>query len=127
MERNRRGPPMQLAFAFMALQSFLPLYLKFCRGNFLDHPTNIWTGIGMLCLMLLQLLVMRLQQTIGPRWFVPKRWRMGPNEHNYFLDVPCPKQNTLDEESGNNSEEMICVICMNDIRFEVNDHGGLIE
>ena len=52
-ERNRRGPPMQLAFAFMALQSFLPLYLKFCKSNFLDHQTNYGTGIGMLSLMML--------------------------------------------------------------------------
>jgi len=68
----------------MALQSFLPLYLKMYRGNFLDHQTNILTGIGMLLLMISQLVVMYLQQKLGPRWFVPKKWRLGVNEHNYF-------------------------------------------
>ena len=60
VERTRRGPPMQLALSFMALQSFLPLYLKMYRGNFLDHQTNILTGIAMLLLMMLQLIVMYL-------------------------------------------------------------------
>ena len=69
---------------------------------------------------------MRLQQTIGPRWFVPKRWRLGPNEHNYYFDVPSQKRTLVDEEE-NNEENMICVICMNDIRFEVNDFGSVIE
>ena len=100
VERSRRGPPMQLALSFMALQSFLPLYLKLYRGNFLDHPTNILTGIGMLLLMLAQLVVMYLQQRLGPRWFVPKKWRLGPNEHNYFVDVPHARAGLTDEESG---------------------------
>lgn len=37
VKRTRRGPPMQLALSFMALQSFLPLYLKVYKQNFLDH------------------------------------------------------------------------------------------
>ena len=43
---------MQLALSFMALQSFLPLYLKVYKQNFLDHETNLWTAAGMLALML---------------------------------------------------------------------------
>jgi hypothetical protein len=124
VERTRRGPPMQLALSFMALQSFLPLYLKMYRGNFLDHQTNILTGIAMLLLMMLQLIVMYLQQKLGPRWFVPKKWRLGVNEHNYFQDVP-HRRSLTDEEGA--QEEMTCVICMNDIRHEVDAFGGVIE
>lgn len=126
--RTRRGPPMQLALSFMALQSFLPLYLKLVRGNFLDHQTNILTGVGMLVLMLLQLLIMYSQQKLGPRWFVPKKWRLGPNEYNYFHEVVHKRRSLTSEDAEENKqEENICVICMNDIKFEVDEFGGVIE
>lgn len=80
----------------------------------------------MILLMLVQLVVMYLQQKLGPRWFVPKKWRLGPNEHNYFVDVPHRRHSLTDEESGA-QEEMTCVICMNDIRHEVDAFGGVIE
>jgi hypothetical protein len=122
IDRNRRGPSIKLACSFMALQSFLPLYLKMHTNNFLDHKPDFLCGYVMLLIMGLQVFVMRKQQTWGPRWFVPRAWRLNPEAHNYFLEVPQKRSrdSLVEDENGGqpveyDEDEMICVICMNSV------------
>ena len=70
--------------ALLALQSFLPLYLKMCYGNFLNNKIDIAGGCVMILVMAVQVVVIRLQQTMGPRWFVPEQFRRNPFAFQYY-------------------------------------------
>lgn len=61
---------------------------------------------------------------LGPRWFVPKRWRRDPLSYEYNRHL---SSTVVQEEEAGSSEEMICVICMNPIRHEVDVFGGLVK
>jgi len=86
--RSRKGPPMQLVIALLALQSFLPLYLKMCYNNFLSNKTDMLGGLLMILVMAAQVVIIEFQQRWGPRWFVPERFRRNPFAYNYYHDVP---------------------------------------
>ena len=60
LRRTRKGPPTQLVVALLALQAFLPLYLKMCSGNFLDNEIDYVGGGIMILVMAVQVLVIRL-------------------------------------------------------------------
>lgn len=62
----------------------------------------------------LQVAVLLSQGRLGPRWFVPRRWR--PQKYDYHREVP---QSVLDGIGGGDAEEGLgggaevdCVICM---------------
>ena len=87
------------------------------------------------------------QKTIGPRWFVPLAWRRNPNAYNYYRDVPSAiikrakreaeanqklgnqnaPMNQDDEAIEEESEEMLCVICMNGVHLQVDESGSLVH
>lgn len=64
------------------------------------------------------------QRKWGPRWFVPESMRRNPNAYDYYRKMT--NQHFKDEESGQ-VEEMICVICMNAVRFDVDESGSLLN
>ena len=82
--------------------------------------------------MVLQLFIMKRQQTHGPRWFVPKRFRRNPFAHEYYRAVPASALRRAKEcrdptAPSSHEDDVTCVICMNYIHFEVDEHGGLIR
>lgn len=82
------------------------------------------------------MVVMHLQQRWHPRWFVPKRFRRNRNQFNYYQDVvPLTKLKkkkgsdaleTSEDTESQVIEENMCVICMNSIHYEVDEHGNLV-
>lgn len=59
--RSRRGPSMQFACALIAMQSFMPLYLKIDPSNFLDQETDPYAATCIILFMALQLFVIKRQ------------------------------------------------------------------
>ena len=144
--RSRKGPPAQLVVALLALQSFLPLYLKMCHNNFLSNETDMFGGLMMILVMAAQVVVIEGQQRWGPRWFVPERFRRNPFAFNYYQDVPqslinrdkkqrAKAQGTsgllsgeeLKDDADDGEVEMLCVICMNAIHLDVDESGCLSQ
>lgn len=50
--------------------------------------------------------------------------RRNPNAYDYYRKIT--SQYVADEESGK-IEELICVICMNPVRYDVDEHGSVIN
>jgi len=100
-----------------ALQSLLPVYLNVIPNNFLEVPNNYLIGSSMILFMLAQVFVLRTQQLWGSRWFVPEKWRRNSNAYIYDRAL------ILDEES---TQEAVCVICLNQIRIQVDVNGAPI-
>ena len=51
---------------------------------------------------------------------MPESWRKNPNAYDYYRKMT--KEQFKDEESGQ-VDELMCVICMNAVRFEVDASG----
>ena len=110
----------------------MPLYLKMDSTNFLDQETDNVSSMFIILFMALQLIVMKFQQTHGPRWFVPKSLRRNRNAHEYYHSVPSDvlkrAKNCKDPTAQTNHEDDVtCVICMNYLHFDVDENGGLIR
>jgi len=64
---------------------------------------------------------------------VPRKYRRNPNAFDYIQTVPAEtlrKANSrvqADLENDGNDETMICVICMNPVHLDVDEHGGVIK
>ena len=62
---------------------------------------------------------MTMQRTRGPRFFIPRRFRT--NAYDYirkFKDAEDLEAASLSENSTMNDD---CIICMHNLRFEVDD------
>ena len=55
---------------------------------------------------------------------MPESMRRNPNAYDYYRKIT--SQYVADEESGK-IEELICVICMNPVRYDVDEHGSVIN
>ena len=55
---------------------------------------------------------------------MPEKWRKIPNAYDYNNKMT--KQLFKDEETGV-VEEMVCVICMQPVRFEVDSSGEILK
>ena len=81
--------------------------------------------------MALQLFVIKRQQTHGARWFIPKNLRRDPQAHEYYRSTPGSvlrraKQTKDPMASSAHEDDITCVICMNYVHYQVDEHGGLI-
>ena len=77
----------------------------------------------MVFMMVAQIVVMYLQKKWGPRWFAPKSWRVNSNAYLYYRTM---KNSEIEDEELGNKQEDICVICMNAVRFSVDESGAVI-
>lgn len=123
---------MQFACALCAMQSFMPLYLKIDSGNFLDQEADAYAATCIMLFMALQLFIIKRQQTHGARWFIPKRLRVDPHAHEYYRNTPASvlrraKQTKDPTAPSAHEDDITCVICMNYVHYEVDEHGGLIQ
>lgn len=94
-------PPLTNQFVIgMSLSRLcIPLYFLACPVNFV-HVKNSWTTSLLLVFYLLfQATIVVLQQTLGPRFFIPKQFL--PAKYDYRRGFPL--------------QEMECVICMESI------------
>ena len=90
----------------------------------MEVKSDLLAGFIMILFMGIQILILHSQKTWGPRWFVPEKWRKNPNAYDYNNKMT--KQLFKDEETGV-VEEMVCVICMQPVRFEVDSSGEIIK
>ena len=68
-------------------QSFLPIYQRLCPTNIFDKEQTIFFGVVYMGFMLASILIIFLQKKIGPRFFVPKRFRLNPNVYDYYVKI----------------------------------------
>ncbi|KAI8984048.1 hypothetical protein BDF20DRAFT_857701 [Mycotypha africana] len=105
----------------------LPLYFYGYSDNLIAHETTPWVWAFVLYVAI-QVLILFLQDTFGPRFFVPSRYM--PHTYDYH-----PILTTDDEEAeqgvggGSSSNETPsskdCAICMLPIDFSQNGHSSL--
>ena len=134
--RSRRGPGLQVALSMFMTQTTLPLYLKIREGNFLEVRSNLSVAFLMLGFIFVQLFLLKTQQVLGPRWFVPKRFRCrNANIHNYYTPVPAElldkgraflrKPEAEQEEEA--EEDMVCTICLQPVYIKVDLDGNVSD
>lgn len=84
----------------------LLFYIFGCPANFLVWRPNYWY-VGLLFgLMVSQITLIKLQASLGPRFFVPQRFR--PQIYSYYRNL---------EEQGC-SESFECMICLNGLAIQ---------
>jgi len=98
-------------------------YTKLVKSNFFEFSTDYAGGYLMLLGFIFDMLTLESQKKWGPRWFVPEKWRRNPNAYDYTRKVT---STMIRDEEENRNEEVICLICMNPIRYEVNENGAPI-
>ncbi|KAI9244801.1 hypothetical protein BY458DRAFT_447597 [Sporodiniella umbellata] len=100
----------------------IPLYFYGCPANLIGHETTPWVW-GIVAYVALQVAIMFLQDTFGPRLFVPSKYL--PQTYNYH-----PILSSLDDEEtlqqeANTVHPKDCSICMLPIEVSVNSNSGL--
>mmetsp|Transcript_10885 Transcript_10885/g.14662 ORF Transcript_10885/g.14662 Transcript_10885/m.14662 type:complete len:216 (-) Transcript_10885:719-1366(-) len=123
--RNRRGPSLRFLVALFSTQSFMPLYLKIDSSNFLDQPSQPFMAMLIISFMVLQLYIIKRQQLVSARWFVPKRFRRNPFAYDYYRKVTqdvYDRARERDDPTAVSTHEgdVTCVICMNYIHHAVD-------
>ncbi|KAJ0401945.1 hypothetical protein P43SY_001992 [Pythium insidiosum] len=112
-------------YGISALRMFLPLYFYGCPTNFLsafpmyDSKTNPTFCYVLTVWMALQVLVLVLQQRLGPRFFVPARFL--PVKYNYERRIDA-QQLSLLRTSTNDDGGVDCVICMVELDVSARDY-----
>ncbi|CDW89330.1 ring-finger-containing ubiquitin ligase [Stylonychia lemnae] len=99
--------------------------LQGCPSNLLKIKPNYGFVIMYITLIAIQLVVLVLQRSRGARFMIPRKYR--PNTYDYikrFRDVDDLESASLSESSYLNDE---CVVCMHNLRFEVDESMQLID
>ncbi|TNV80753.1 hypothetical protein FGO68_gene392 [Halteria grandinella] len=100
--------------------SLLPLYLRGCPTNIMSLKPSPTFITAYLFVIGLQFGIMHIQQTKGPKYLIPKRFRA--QQYNYlqtFIDTTDLESGTLTANAPETGEE--CVICMYTLRNQVNN------
>lgn len=106
-------------FGMSALRLVLPLYFYGCSSNFLiafpmyQYESNLSMCFGIISWVGIQVLVLILQDHLGPRFFIPAR----------FLPVKYTYTRRIDEEQlellqSHETDTVDCVICMGEVDIE---------
>lgn len=107
-----------------AMRLLLPMYVYGCPYNFLSaFPTNeqqpeYGTCIILLVWVALQIGVLLLQDKFGARFFIPARFL--PVKYSYTHDIDSEQLSLL--RASDESEEIDCVICMNEIDIKTKEY-----
>jgi len=105
-------------FGVTSIRLFFPLYAYGCPNNFLEIPTDPKVVVGLLVLAGMQMLVLKAQDRLGSRFFIPKR--LQPNYYDYHRTFQI---DPVDYET--------CAICMADIVSSTvdatNGHEGALK
>jgi len=69
---------------------------------------------------------MYYQQKLGPRFFIPYKYRRNPNAYNYFFKFSSRTTNDPERSEYSTEEHVECVICMNKIIYEIDEDSNLV-
>ncbi|KAF9959133.1 hypothetical protein BGZ72_010262 [Mortierella alpina] len=89
---SKRGLSLWFVLGMSVTRLALPVYFYACPENLLGHETTRWIW-GLVLWVALQVSVLLLQDWLGPRFFIPKKYL--PPIYDYHPVLP-----TADEESG---------------------------
>ena len=68
---------------------------------------------------------------LGPRWFIPQRYRChDPNEYDYTESVPnsmLEKARKFLRNESEADEEMVCTICLHPVYINIDADGNIVE
>ncbi|KAF9941149.1 hypothetical protein BGZ67_005804 [Mortierella alpina] len=106
---SKRGLSLWFVLGMSSTRLALPVYFYACPENLLGHETTRWIW-GLVLWVALQVSVLLLQDWLGPRFFIPKKYL--PPIYDYHPILP-----TADEESGRSGSGVHgpvqdCAICM---------------
>ena len=115
--RQKNCPNMYFVVVVSASHLFFPLYLRGCPDSLFDRPYSISFCVIISSVMALQALILRGQQKLNPRFFIPKKYRRRLNEYNYYHEFP---EQAIPNDTENNQieEDEDCIICMTSLRIE---------
>lgn len=91
---------------------YFALYFLACPKNVLDVEPRSWIYF-LAIFMLLQVLVIVLQEHLGPAFFLPKRFVKGKT-YDYHPPMPLPDSESPEQSLGD------CAICMDAILFDTS-------
>mmetsp|Transcript_13440 Transcript_13440/g.25324 ORF Transcript_13440/g.25324 Transcript_13440/m.25324 type:complete len:532 (-) Transcript_13440:881-2476(-) len=100
----RKSWRFQITLKLILARYALLFYIFGCPANFLSWRPKYWYVGVLFILMVTQVTLLWLQMSLGPRFFVPQRFR--PQIYSYYRN--------LDEENGGDPLE--CMICLNALR-----------
>ncbi|KAI9246092.1 hypothetical protein BDA99DRAFT_447589 [Phascolomyces articulosus] len=88
----------------------IPLYFYGCPDNLIAHEPSPWIW-ALVAFVALQVLILFLQDILGPRFFVPEKYL--PQTYNYHPILPAEDEENLQENGGKSSRHpRDCAICM---------------
>ncbi|KAI8374372.1 uncharacterized protein BYT42DRAFT_576128 [Radiomyces spectabilis] len=104
----------------------IPVYFHACPYNLIAHEPTPWIW-ALVAYVGLQVLVLLLQDTLGPRFFVPERYL--PQTYNYHpLLNPDDEEALQNEETDRNKSALRtrdCAICMLPVNISNTGSTGL--
>ncbi|KFH64130.1 hypothetical protein MVEG_09955 [Podila verticillata NRRL 6337] len=107
---SKRGLSLWFVLGMTVTRLVLPIYFYACPENLMGHEPTKWIW-GLVLWVALQVAVLLLQDWLGPRFFIPKKYL--PPIYDYHPIIPAG-----DEESGQSitghthGHQQDCAICM---------------
>jgi hypothetical protein len=84
---NSTKPPYSMKYILMLTlgKVFAPLYIKACPFNIFELKPEIWKMLAIVCILMIQVGILALQQSVGPKFLVPSCLKKRP--YNYYQDL----------------------------------------
>ncbi|KAI8645850.1 hypothetical protein BD408DRAFT_43760 [Parasitella parasitica] len=96
----------------------IPLYFYGCPKNLVGHESTPWV-YALVAYVALQVIVLFLQDSFGPRFFVPSRYL--PQTYNYHPIIAVDDEETTENPDSKAQQPKDCAICM--LPIDTNSHG----
>ena len=93
-----------------------------CPENLIAHEPSPWIW-ALVAFVGIQVLVLYLQDILGPRFFVPEKYL--PQTYNYHPVLPAEDEENLQENSGKPRHPRDCAICMLPVDTSASGPPGL--
>ncbi|KAG0049353.1 hypothetical protein BGZ83_005865 [Gryganskiella cystojenkinii] len=113
---SKRGLSWLFVLGMSAARLALPVYFYGCPDNLMGHETTPWIW-GLVLWVGLQTTVLLLQDWLGPRFFIPKKFPISSACHQYLPPVydyhpvlPAPSEEA--GTAGGHGRHQDCAICM---------------
>ncbi|GJJ70926.1 transmembrane E3 ubiquitin-protein ligase [Entomortierella parvispora] len=102
---SKRGLSHLFVLGMSVTRLVIPVYFYGCPGNLMGHDATPWIW-GLVLWVALQTSVLLLQDWLGPRFFIPKKYL--PPVYDYHPVLPAPTE----EGGAGHGRHQDCAICM---------------
>lgn len=114
---SKRGLHLGFMLGMSVTRLAMPIYFYQCPENILGHEPTRWVW-GLVLWVALQVGVLLLQDWLGPRFFVPKKYL--PPIYDYHPVLPVADQESGRAGTGNTHQD--CAICL--LPIDTAPHSG---